>query len=241
MTTPSTSGSAKTSAASCVVRISGKRLRVRARRAASRSATQATSLVWWLWKLRIRFGPQWPAPITAMRSSFGFVAIMARDSVRSGHLYPADFVLVQPMEPAPRVEVLPQPVQLPWAREDVASEIAISARLKAGIAAVHQGNATDELGELDLFLIHPVRGVRARDALDGDVGAAASLGDGGGKGGHHGSGLDLREGIFEVGLVGETETQEPGRQDGPARSGKKSGEADPGREGEEDADPRHTP
>src|SRR3954447_839500 len=67
MTTASTRGSRKAgsaSGASCAV---GKRAFTCSRRLASRSTTQATSLVSLLSKLRIRFGPQWPAPTTAMR------------------------------------------------------------------------------------------------------------------------------------------------------------------------------
>src|SRR6185436_10693429 len=66
MTTAVTSLSLNACATSEVTCTSGKRLRAVSRRFASASTIHLTWLVVPLWKLRIRFGPQCPAPTTAI-------------------------------------------------------------------------------------------------------------------------------------------------------------------------------
>src|SRR5262245_48528761 len=136
-----------------------------------------------------------------MRSiSLGLVS-MAVASVQRGDLHPADVTLAQAVELAPGGEIAAETRQLARVRKDVPPESAITGRCEASVAAVHQANAMGELGELDLFLIEPVRRPGAGDALDRDVGAAAPRRDGGRVSGHQGAGLDLGEGVLGVALV----------------------------------------
>src|SRR5580704_14633823 len=67
MTTASIVGSPITTAASCATATAGKRRCSCSSRAPSRSTTIFTTLAGGLSKLRIRFGPQCPAPMTAVR------------------------------------------------------------------------------------------------------------------------------------------------------------------------------